>query len=78
MSLFDVIKYPISNPPTELELSRIPKKVYQDWVYFDMRFHHIDTVYMANFLNNDLSVYYKENFLDRWVSDLRNRIKEMP
>lgn len=32
MSLFDVIKYPISNPPTEKELEALPIKIYALWL----------------------------------------------
>lgn len=32
MSLFDSIKYPISCPPTEEELSAIPEELYRKWL----------------------------------------------
>ncbi len=31
MSLFDVIKYPISDKPTEAELKALPKEIYLEW-----------------------------------------------
>lgn len=32
MSLFDVIKYPISIPPTQEELSALPDKLFNKWI----------------------------------------------
>lgn len=32
MSLFDVIKYPISDPPTKEELAAIPNEIFDNWV----------------------------------------------
>lgn len=32
MSLFDVIKYPISNPPTKDELEALPNDLYKIWL----------------------------------------------
>lgn len=31
MSIFQTIKYPISNPPTESELAALPSKTYRTW-----------------------------------------------
>ena len=31
MSLFDLIKYPLSNPPTPEELFVLPPDIYNDW-----------------------------------------------
>lgn len=32
MSLFDIIKYPISVPPTPAELEALPTSIYNPWV----------------------------------------------
>jgi len=32
MSLFDVLKYPISSPPTYTELKSLPEEIYNKWV----------------------------------------------
>ena len=32
MSLFDVIKYPISTPPTTEELEALPHELFQKWL----------------------------------------------
>ena len=32
MTIFDSIKYPISDPPTEEELTNLPKELYDRWV----------------------------------------------
>ena len=33
MSLFDVIRYPISDPPTAEELYNLPEKIFSDWKF---------------------------------------------
>lgn len=33
MTLFSIIKYPLSHPPTEEELSALPEEVFADWCY---------------------------------------------
>ena len=33
MSLFDTIKYPISDPPTEEELRALPVNLFNQWIY---------------------------------------------
>lgn len=32
MSLFDVIRYPISDPPTIQEITRLPEDLYLEWI----------------------------------------------
>jgi hypothetical protein len=32
MTIFHVIKYPISNPPTESELNKLPIEIYGEWL----------------------------------------------
>ena len=32
MSLFDIIKYPISDTPTKEQLDALPDEIYQKWV----------------------------------------------
>ena len=33
MSIFDVIRYPLSHPPTAEELSRLPEDLFEKWVF---------------------------------------------
>ena len=34
MTIFDVIRYPISNPPAFEELKSLPKAVYIEWLWW--------------------------------------------
>ena len=32
MTIFDTIKYPISDPPTKAELAALPEQLFRDWL----------------------------------------------
>jgi len=73
MSLFDVIKYPISDTPTEMELENLPIPLFNEWVkeyWFPLaanngRDHYPDMIARA-LVNNRIR--------QMAVSDLRQRI----
>lgn len=58
MSLFTIIKYPISDCPTREELAALPKRVYKKWlkaVGFDVNNDMwTQPLYMAEFYNERL------------------------
>lgn len=69
MSLFDVIKYPISDRPRVAELEALPPEIYTSWVKscFVGYAHSPDT----------LAVFFRTNpGYEDIVQDLRKRIKE--
>jgi hypothetical protein len=51
MSLFDVIKYPISSPPTKEELNDLPTRVYRRW-------HKLSSWNRFKFSRADVVRYY--------------------
>ena len=80
MSLFDVIRYPISDIPTSEELSRLPKDLFYHWVEStsfvvdDVQAHNRDVAYLARWYfrwGKDMS--YDEI---QEIVNLRNMIKE--
>ena len=77
MSLFDVIKYPISNPPSMDELRAIPDEVLDKWAINVRRFMKgASKEYMVGYL----STYYrlsKDKIQSTYeVSILRNLLRE--
>jgi len=57
MTIFDSIKYPISDPPTEEELTNLPKELYDKWLGYwndqvieDLTPAHVAAYY--RFVNN--------------------------
>ena len=72
MSLFDVIKYPISEPPTEAELRVLPANLYTKWC-MDTRWQWValpTPSRIADFYFNKPAHYRHD------VSLLRKMIKE--
>ncbi len=57
MSLFDVIKYPVSNPPTSEQLNALPDAIYNKWRTWWLT-TPIDTPMRA-----PISVKYLRNFI---------------
>ncbi len=72
MSLFDVLRWPISIPPTEAELAILPKEILVNWKC------------KVHFLNGatplDISLHYGKflhiSYLESDIAQLRKMIKE--
>ena len=78
MSLFDVIKYPISTPVTKEELEAVPSDIYNDWVtenfqrYDEQEFLKKSKWVVPTLINRIDVISEKYKLLD----DLRKRIRE--
>ncbi len=70
MSIFDVLRYPISDRPTATELNALPKKLFEIWCY------------NSNWLSNPSVNYISDTYLGVMISPhhdiilLRAMIKE--
>lgn len=74
MSLFDVIKYPISDIPAEEELSNLPADLYTKWIMLCWEIKEcIPPSIISGFFQQNR---YITNLL--YVDDLRKMIKELP
>jgi hypothetical protein len=80
MSLFDVLKYPISNPPTLQELEALPVVIFDRWVIdanlWHIRLEHRPTPlsihsqmkqYRKQWNITDLDMKYKINLLRQYI-----------
>jgi len=84
MSLFDVIRYPLSLPPTAEELSALPKELYTQWIN-NSSWKNIDTKssmdlqwvssWMCEFITYRNAPYH-EDIIIRDIHILRDIIKK--
>ena len=73
MSLFDVLKYPISDPPKLSELAALPTDLFNDWVKESfVALNCVSSAYLY-FQSNDF-----DNIKARRLARLRQMIKELP
>ena len=79
MSLFDIIKYPISDPPTEYELSALPRSLYAKWLKCTFWQHRSSPTIVSSYYH-DLyflsSSSYADGFYKKDIPALRKMIKE--
>jgi hypothetical protein len=64
MSLFTVLKYPISWPPTKEELEALPKEVLDRWVE-----HNVWNVACSATISNMMQVLYLQESYQKSVSE---------
>jgi hypothetical protein len=76
VTLFDVIRYPVSTPPTEAELSAIPAEVYKAWaVWLGANGNHVShQMVIAAYLRNES---FQPHDLKLAVDNLKQRIRDM-
>ena len=82
MSLFDVIKYPISEPPTLEELNALPNEIFNQWISLSHwrspgKWKDADGIshYYKNFYGSDHDAYPDQE-QSRDVKLLRKLIEE--
>lgn len=73
MSLFDVIRYPISDPPTEKELSALPEDLYYKWFKTMNWSHHTTPSIVAEWF---AVLDYPTRFRTRALETLQRLIRE--
>lgn len=71
MTMFDVIRYPVSDDPTDEELRRIPKPILQKWASrtWSGNFREVSLSEMAAALRHEILIWNetpKERWLRRW------------
>jgi hypothetical protein len=69
MSIFDVIKYPISEPPTKEELEALPDDLYNYWCVREFGYS-----YSRNTIHRYLSGYNPSNVI--MIKQLRQMIED--
>ena len=77
MSLFDVIRYPISNPPTLEELQRLPGDLYQEWVSSTgWRADSSDPAWVSSWYKKHIHTAYYESVGPGDLAHLKQLIKD--
>jgi len=69
MSLFDVIKYPISHPPTVEELSALPEDLYIKWRDETFSIHPEPTIVWVAAYLKAVNLLYVTERLRRFIGD---------
>lgn len=67
MSLFDVIKYPISFPPTNEQLEALPEKLYRKWI------HHPDNTWC----DTDIESSHDPIWVAMWHRDYPHKTEDI-
>lgn len=79
MSAFDVLKYPISLPPTLEEIMALPEPVYKEWARDIFASEETSRITIAGTLNR---IWHDANFANDTVSlcvdKLRKIIRDIP
>ena len=84
MSLFDVIKYPISYPPTVEELNALPETIYNKWrsgCLIKWPYHNYINQWLPENAYSSMKYHYDERFglrdvIDDMIHLLRKIIEE--
>ena len=71
MTIFHVLKYPISDYPSEQELDDLPESVFKEWAA-SFQIHSAHNPWTTNLVLFTMD----ENRRDRLVNDLRKRLME--
>lgn len=51
MSIFSVIKYPLSNPPTQEQLDSIPRELFDHWAFSTIMYHKLTPTNLVMAIN---------------------------
>ena len=73
MSIFDVIKYPVSHPPTLSEIYALPPDIYKKWCKEAGWDTGTIRVGLYHWLNEDNNTYYRRKY---FVDMLKKIIRE--
>lgn len=74
MSLFDVLKYPISKPVMVRELQAVPDEIYDAWYESNIQIYDSPGFYKSRAIVTLLLDGVREE--DAMLADLRKRIRE--
>jgi len=80
MTIFDTIRYPLSEPPTFKQLKTLPRSIYDEWIrkiYGEVTVDTIQIFYMATTLmqlyRTDDDLYHRRmKLLRRLIKDYDN------
>ena len=76
MTIFDVLRYPISEPPTEEELDRLPRDLLECWKSNNGFMWSTDTEMISNFY---MTSFRNKEYLGKCkkeINELRRMVKE--
>lgn len=79
MTIFNVIRYPISSPPTLAELEALPLDVYARWVRKTFHIGGIGKVSTPDQVHSLLSRVHSDDteFWESYIEDLRTMISRL-